>query len=348
MADERVRVGVCRFAEDLDDYLRWLEVVADLDVDLIGYGDGQSLWADPYVVLTLTALHAPRARLGTIITNPVTRVASVTASAIASIQQLSGGRAFLGIGTGYSGLVPLGLRSPTMGELEAYIDDVRRFCAGEVVRRDGRAQRFSWKTERVPIYVAADGPRMQQLAGRMGDGAILGNGAHEDLIRDARRNIEIGAKAAGRDPGEIELISLIRVTPAASRDAGIESMLWYMAAYVAVIFRRHPEAKGVPEELLPAIAGLAGEYRATEHHKHADVNFNASLVDKYGLREWIADQFLVTGTPDECVHRLEHLIAAGATTIVVPQIGRDPIASTRQLGGIFERIRPEGRQPQVT
>src|SRR4051812_10854450 len=147
MADEKVRFGVCRFAENLDDYVRWLDVVEDLDVDLIGYGDGQSLWADPYVALTLTALHARRARLGTIITNPVTRVASVTASAIASIQQLSGGRAFLGVGTGYSGLVPLGLRSPTMTELETYIDDVRRFCAGDVVRSGGREQRFSWKTE---------------------------------------------------------------------------------------------------------------------------------------------------------------------------------------------------------
>src|SRR5919201_7111767 len=80
--------------------------------------DSHVLWKEPYVLLTLMAQNTERMRLGTCVTNPATREPSVTASLLAVLQELSGGRMDLGIGRGDSARRVLGKPPTNLAVLE--------------------------------------------------------------------------------------------------------------------------------------------------------------------------------------------------------------------------------------
>src|SRR5512140_4012619 len=80
--------------------------------------DSHVLWREPYVLWTLMAGATTRMRLGTCVTNPATREPTVTASALAVLDELSGGRMDLGIGRGDSARRVLGKPPTTMKDLE--------------------------------------------------------------------------------------------------------------------------------------------------------------------------------------------------------------------------------------
>src|SRR5919107_3042080 len=83
--------------------------------------DSHVLWKDPYPLLTIMALNSQRLRLGTCVTNPATREPSVTASSLATLNELSGGRMDLGIGRGDSARRVLGKPPITMANTEEAI-----------------------------------------------------------------------------------------------------------------------------------------------------------------------------------------------------------------------------------
>src|SRR5256885_3627589 len=104
----------------------------------LGVADSQSVFRELYVTLTLAALNTKRMRLGPLVTNPLTRHLVVTASAISSVDELSGGRAVLGVGSGDSALYTIGAPPATLAGLEDSVLTLGRLTAGETVERDGR------------------------------------------------------------------------------------------------------------------------------------------------------------------------------------------------------------------
>ena len=137
--------------------------------------DSQLLCREVYVTLTAIALATSRIRIGTGVTQPMTRFPSVTASAMASLQEISGGRAMLGVGTGFSSLRTLGLAPARLAELKAWVTVVRTLLRGETaVLEGGTTGRIEWLTgpTGVPVLVAASGPRVSRAAGRLADGAL--------------------------------------------------------------------------------------------------------------------------------------------------------------------------------
>ncbi len=118
--------------------------------DWLGVADSQSVFRELYVALTLAALHTRRMRLGPLVTNPLTRHLVVTASAISSVDELSGGRAVLGVGSGDSALYTIGAPPATLAGLEDSVLTLGRLTAGETVERDGRTWRVQRSTRRVP------------------------------------------------------------------------------------------------------------------------------------------------------------------------------------------------------
>ena len=118
MGDPSVKFATVSYAEDFSDFVRWVRAADAVGFDVIGYGDTQNLWGDLFVALTLAAEHTTRARVGPMVTNPMTRHPAVAACGMASIQQIAGGRAFYGVGTGDSALRNIGVRAATVAELE--------------------------------------------------------------------------------------------------------------------------------------------------------------------------------------------------------------------------------------
>ena len=151
------------------------------------------------VTVTLAAILARTTHLlaATGVTQPVTRHASVMASAMATLAEMSGNRAVMGIGTGFSSLRIIGQKAAPIASVETYIDTVRRLLARENVRFDNETEgRLSWLDEpvRVPIVIAATGPRMTRAAARIADGAILHQGLSPDLLGRALGWVAEGAK----------------------------------------------------------------------------------------------------------------------------------------------------------
>jgi len=157
--------------------------------------DSENLVGDPYVELALAARDTTRLQLGVAVTNPVTRHPAVTASAIATLQIESGGRAVLVLGRGDSAVLQLGIRPATTAQLERAVDDIRRYLRGEEVSTgDGGSARMAWiapfAPAETPVSVAATGPATIALAapGSARSAAPCGSG---------RRRVTAPRSAAG-------------------------------------------------------------------------------------------------------------------------------------------------------
>src|SRR6476646_9688031 len=167
--------------------------------------DSHVLWKDPYFLLTLMAQNTKRMRLGTCVTNPATREPTVTASVLATLQELSGGRMDLGIGRGDSARRVLCKPPTTMAHLEEAIAVIRALVEGRSVTFEGTDLDLPWTHSwKLPIWVAGYGPMALTMTGRVADGLIL-QLADPDLIRWMSGQMREAAAAAGRDPAEIRI-----------------------------------------------------------------------------------------------------------------------------------------------
>src|SRR5215216_5300715 len=159
--------------------------------------DSHVLWRDPYPLLTLMAQATERMRLGTCVTNPATREPSVTASALATLDELSDGRMDLGIGRGDSARRVLGKPPTTMAELEQAIRVIRALVAGETIEYEGTELRFPWTSGwDLPVWVAGYGPMALAMTGRVAD---------PDLIEWFVGQVRAAETAAGRPSGSVRV-----------------------------------------------------------------------------------------------------------------------------------------------
>jgi len=290
--------------------------------DLLGVADSQSVFRELYVALTVAALNTRRVRLGPLVTNPLTRHLVVTASAISTIDELSGGRAMLGIGSGDSAIFTLGAPPATVAGLQDSIVTLNRLTSGTPVERDGRTWHVHRSARRVPIYLAAEGPRTLELAGRVADGVIVGLGLTPEVIRLSLAAIERGARAAGRALADLDIWWFAKTNVADTRQAAVAPITMALAASANHAFRFTLEGKGVPLDLHEKIRGLQREYNA--HHHEIAEGGNALLTERWGLTEFLADRFGIVGTPDDCVAQIRRAMAAGAHQFVITSFVPDP------------------------
>jgi len=166
--------------------------------------DTQNLAADVYVSLGMAAVATSSIQLCTGVTNPVTRHPAVTASAISSVQVTSKGRAVLGIGRGDSSLGFLGQQPASPVLFEQYLTRLRAYLHGRPADLDGTASVNEWIATTgqppVPIDVAATGPKITALAGRLADRVTFAVGADVGRLTEAITLVRAERAAAGLDP----------------------------------------------------------------------------------------------------------------------------------------------------
>jgi len=151
---------------------------------------------DIYPYLGIAAMNTEKVEMGPFVTNPLTRHPSVTASAMATIDTLSDGRAFLGLGRGDSAVKMLGWRPAKWKEYEQSIHDMRSWMRGDPVEVEGAPGpvALSWADREVPIVMSLFGPRGAKLAGRLADRAttecavsVLSSGSTRTFRRPQRK-----------------------------------------------------------------------------------------------------------------------------------------------------------------
>jgi alkanesulfonate monooxygenase SsuD/methylene tetrahydromethanopterin reductase-like flavin-dependent oxidoreductase (luciferase family) len=265
----------------------------------------------------------------------MTRHPAVAASAAASVQQISGGRFHLGLASGDSALRNIGVRAATVGELEAYMVAIQRLTGGDTIDWEGHTVALHWLDDptRVPVWLAAEGPRTQRLAGRLADGVVLSNCLGKERLDVAMENLAAGAAEAGRSVDDLEIWHMCNLILAPSEREGIEGIRSVLAGTANHVFRFTLEGKGLPEELKEPMRGLMSEYQSRHHAQPGGHNPNNELLDKYGLRDYLARQGTIAGPPAHCIERIHEVASIGATNLVVSQFMSDQYEWMRTFAG---------------
>src|SRR3989442_11071608 len=269
--------------------------------------DSHILWQDPYPLLTLMAMNTERMRLGTCVTNPAVRDATVTASLLATLNRISGGRMDLGIGRGDSSRRVMGKKPTTLERLEETVNDIRDLCSGKQIEYEGRDIQMTWATEGVPpAWIAGYGPKALGCAGRIGDGVIL-QFADPDLIKWCLGFVKQGAEEAGRDFSKIKVMSATAVWVSDDKKTARERVRWFPALvsnHVVDLVSRYK-----PEELPPELTSYIGDRKGYNYLHHAEVgSSNAEFVT-----DEVVDRFCIVGTVAEHIRKLQQLRSLGVT-----------------------------------
>jgi len=278
-------------------------------------------------VLARLALVTKRVKLGPGVTNPFMVHPAVSAAAIATLDELSGGRAVLGISAGdpiFLSTVGVKLRHPLTAVREA-VHIVRELLAGKRVNFAGeafacRGARLRFKpVSKVPIYVGGRGTRMLELAGSIADGVLI-NASHHDDLRECVEYVRRGARSVGRKPKELDMVAYM-ATSIHDDVAKARAAAKTVVAFVA--------SSAPPSALEKHGIAAADVERIREKLRVGKIQDAAAAVTGRMI-----DAFSICGKPAELARHVEGLSKIGITqTVIGSPIGPDPakaIASIRK------------------
>ena len=184
--------------------------------------DSHMIWGDTYACMALAAVNTKKIKLGTGVAIATNRIPPVTVHSIATINQLAPGRVILGFGTGHTGRRVMGLPPVKQAEFREQVRVIRDLLLdGEAtynteglsrkIRYLHRDRRFINLDDRIPLYVAANGPKTLALAGEFGDGAITTGITDADRVGAVRKSLEAGASKVGRSADKMPIVSLTHI-----------------------------------------------------------------------------------------------------------------------------------------
>lgn len=325
-----VRFGMVCLPRSVAGAVADAKLAEDVGFTMVGVADSQSVFRELYAVSALCAQATRRVLIGPTVTNPITRHPAVSASAIATVDEIAPGRAILGLGSGDSAILNLGERPVTLAGLRGYIEAVRELFTRRETEYQGKRIRLGWAPRPVPIYLAAEGPRTLELAGEICDGVIVNLGLQPDLVRDAVARVHAGARRAGRDPSTIDLWTLVRVNVTDDVTAGIAEIAMELASSAHHVFRFTLDGKHVPDDLAEAIRRIQRGYQPAAHEQLGP-SPNAALLDADPvLLRYLADRFAVVGPVEACVEKLRPV--AGFTGMLFTGFVPDRARLIRLLG----------------
>ena len=269
--------------------------------------DSHVLWLECYPLLTLMAANTKQMRLGPCVTNPAVRDITVTSSLFATLNLISGGRMQLGIGRGDSSRRVLGKKPVTSATLEQAVADFRALTSGKEIEYEGKPAKLTWATGGVPpVWVAGYGPKVLDLAGRIGDGVIL-QFADPDLIEWCLGFVKKGAEAAGRDFRKIEVMAAAPVWVSDDLKVARDRVRWFPALVSNHVVDLVSKYK--PEELPPALTSYIRTKGQYDYLHHCEVgSSNADFVS-----DEVIDRFCLVGPAEAHIKKLRTLADVGVT-----------------------------------
>jgi 5,10-methylenetetrahydromethanopterin reductase len=304
-----------------------------VEAERLGYRwlwvNDERLERDPFTVLAAMAERTERIRLGTGVTNPYSRHPALVATAMATLDELSNGRAVLGLGAGGTNHRALGIeRTAPATVLRQSIQLIRDLWGGATVSIEGNVVRarearldFSPPRGPLPIYLGTRGPRMLELAGELADGVIVGNVATPRGWAYALDRIAAGAASAGRTLEDVRLTAWLYACVADDEQQALEA-IQPMAATSLVTSRPVLDRLGIEMPADFAAAMVARDWSlAREDVAVAGRTLPPDLVLRFGL----------AGTPQSCRSRLRELLEA------VPQISQVAIVPFAAGAGTVEQ-----------
>ncbi|KAA5834513.1 TIGR03842 family LLM class F420-dependent oxidoreductase [Saccharopolyspora hirsuta] len=275
--------------------------------------DSCVLWQEPFVVHSQILAATERLRVGTMVTNPVTRDWTVTASTFATLNDMFGPRTVCGIGRGDSAVRVTGGHPTTLATLEQAMHVIKELAEGREVQLHGTPVRLPWVRDgHLPVWMGAYGPKALELVGRQADGFIL-QLADPYLTRWMVDHVRQAAREAGRDPASITVCVAAPAYVGEDLAHAREQCRWFggmVGNHVADLVARYGDAAAaVPTELTDYIKEREGyDY---SHHGRAGNRSTDFVPDE------IVDRFCLLGTPEQHVAKLRELRDAGVDQFAI-------------------------------
>ena len=300
-------------------------------VEELGY---DSIWVpemwgrDAFSLLTLLALNTKKVKLGTGIVSVFSRTPALIAQTIATLDEISEGRMILGLGTSGPIVIKdwhgLDFEKPLQRTRE-YVEIIRIILIGERVNYEGEIFKlknfrlqFTPIRNNIPIYIASLGPKNVRLTGELADGWIPFLVPLE-FLRDARKELEVGARAKGRDLDQIMVCPYIP----------------------ACISNEKDFPKGVVQEFIAYYVGGMGTFYYKTISKLGFQNEADLIVEAWkrgsknqavqGVSDTMLNSIAIVGTKDEGKKKLKEYMQAGADLPILifpPKSSRDMVKET--------------------
>ena len=294
--------------------------IEDFGFDILLCPDTQCLSPDPLAQLTLASATTRNLRMGTGVTNPVTRDVAVTATALATLQAETGGRVICGIGRGDSSAAHIGRKNATTQQLRTFVQRLQAYIRGEEVDREGTVSRLRWyddlPVEPFPIDIACTGPKTIQMAVEVGDRISFAVGSAPERVEWAMETANAHLKSIGRARDSLSIGAYVNLVcdQDEQRAVNLGRMISGMVAHFAGM-------KNAPvDHLPPQLKGLAVKMQTgydMEHHAQEEGGHLEMVSDEFV--EW----FSICGGPEKCAQRLQQLIDLGLDHVYL--LGGSPV-----------------------
>lgn len=286
---------------------RWVDLARraeDAGFDYVWMWDSHVLWQEVYPIFTLMAVNTRRVKMGPCVTNPATRDPTVTASVLATLDDLSGGRMVLGMGRGDSARRVIGQRPVPVERIEWASRVIRDLVAGKEVDYDGTPVQIKWARWPLEVWIGAYGPKALRACGRVADGLIM-QLADPFVIEWSLRYVREGAEEAGRRFEDIRVMSAAPTFVTEDLPAAREQVRWFPALvsnHVVDLVKRY-SVEELPKELTDYIKAREGY----DYHEHA----RRGAAHAAFVPDDIVDRFCVIGTVEQVKEKLAHLASLG-------------------------------------
>ena len=285
----------------------------DLGYDQLWYTDIR-LFRECYLGLASIAAQTSRIRIGPGVTDPYSRHPAVTAATIATLDELTGQRALLGLGVGSTGFRELGITAdrPVVTLREA-VDLIRRLLRGEEVTAAGKVValnkgklQFAAPRPRIPIYFATQGARITELAGEIADGIMIPNTLLPSAIDFYLDGIRRGAGKAGRAVGEIDVALRFEACISDDQAEAEAVMRRRLAARIAASYPHWDYLERLGITLPPEFANVAAE---------KDLKRATAAADT--LPAEVVERMVLAGDPERVASQLSSALRPGVSRVII-------------------------------
>ena len=274
--------------------------------------DSHILWQEPFVIYSQMLAATQRIVVGPMVTNPVTRDPTVTASLFATLNDMYGNRTICGIGRGDSAQRVLGKKPTTLAQTEEAIHIIKELAEGRSIETPAGEVRIPWVRDgKLDVWMAGYGPKALALVGQVADGFIL-QLADPAILRWTVGKVREAAEAAGRDPAAVAICVAAPAYVGDDIAHARDQCRWFggmVGNHVADLVRRYGSDGEIPQALTDYIKAREGYDYA--HHGRAGNPDTEFVPDE------IVDRFCVLGTVEDHVAKLRELESLGATQFSV-------------------------------
>jgi 5,10-methylenetetrahydromethanopterin reductase len=270
---------------------------------------------DVFVALAADAMGTSTISLGPCVTDPYSRIPAMIAVAIASLDELSGGRAVLTMGAGASGFTQMHLERKHVNQaLRESIAIIRGLLRGDVVDFDGRSFKltdaqlgFDARSD-IPIYIATRSPMNLELAGEIADGVVIATYVAKEQLEFAIERVRVGAEKAGKSINDVAITSWVYTSIS---DDGQEAVENVRPSVIEALLNTSPDVYPAildqfDKELPRFLKNCAEQGRS---------GFETAYADRRYVTDDVIKRFSMAGTPDECIEKIRDITKLGINDI---------------------------------